>query len=95
MAPGTLPFVLYPNPSHGQPVSLVWPGLTTSIEIRVQIYTLAFRLVRAETVTLSPASPILTIDLVDNWNNPLANGLYYVVLNGPQGRQILKLLVLR
>jgi hypothetical protein len=93
--PITNPLVLYPNPTHGQPVSLEMPGLISSTTIKVEVFTLAFRKVQEKTETISPASPWIVVQPVDKANTTLSNGLYYVVLNTPSKRIVLKLLVLR
>jgi non-lysosomal glucosylceramidase len=87
--------VLYPNPSNGAPVSVGMPGLTTHTPIKLQVFTLAFRKVLEETMNASPASPMISFSPVDKADNPLSNGLYYVVVTTPSHRYLLKLLVLR
>jgi hypothetical protein len=87
--------VLYPNPTNGQPVTVVLPGLTSNAQIKVQVFTLAFRKVKEETTPVSPASPWIVFQPVDKANNVLSNGLYYVVVTTPAKRTLLKLLVLR
>lgn len=42
-----------------------------------------------------PVGVDLKVDLTDNWGTAIANGLYFVVVDTPQGRSIGKLLVLR
>jgi len=91
----TNPLVLYPNPTHGQPVTLEVAGITTNTSIKVQVFTLAFRKVQDETVGVSPSAPWVVIQPVDRGNNLLANGVYYVVVTTPAKRSVLKLLVLR
>jgi hypothetical protein len=62
----------------------------------VQIFTVAFRKVKEQVFPDRPAgTSTLSISLVDNWGYPLANGLYYVVVQTNQNRWVEKLLVLR
>lgn len=44
---------------------------------------------------LSSSGAVWDVDLTDNWGTPLANGLYYLVIERPEGRVIEKLLILR
>jgi hypothetical protein len=86
--------VIYPNPSNGSPINVLPPAFTGLSEIRIQIFTTAFRKVLDVVYPHEPYGPI-TLTLDDNWGKPLADGLYYVVIQTPGGRSILKLLVLR
>jgi hypothetical protein len=62
----------------------------------IKVYTLAFRKVKGESFqNLAPGISKLPLDLNDDWGNPLANGLYYVVVDTLENRTILKLMVLR
>jgi hypothetical protein len=91
--PGTTP-VIYPNPSNGGPVNVLPPAFKGLSEIRIQIFTTAFRKVLDVVYPQQLYGPI-TLTLDDSWGKPLANGLYYVVIQTSKGRAILKLLVLR
>ncbi len=63
--------------------------------VRVEIFTLAFRKVNEIDLTQVPAGTTsVSIPLTDKGGIPLANGLYYVVVQTPQGRFVAKLLVL-
>jgi hypothetical protein len=86
---------IYPNPGRGDKVYLQVP-LTTHEDVRVQIFTLAYRKILDHDFGVQSA-PLVTLDLPlqDQWGRTLANGLYYVAVFTAQGRQILKLLVLR
>jgi len=86
--------VIYPNPAPGgAPVTLVL-NLDAQSDVRVQIYTLAFRKVEDKTVPHVPAGlSNLPIPLVDRWGKTLANGLYYLVVTANGKRWVLKLLI--
>jgi len=79
------------------------PTVTISFDLRdnsswvkIEIFTTAFRKVKEVTLTDLPAGPQnISIPLTDNEGDPLANGLYYVVVANQQGRAIGKLLVLK
>lgn len=98
MTPSSTPLpnstpVLYPNPATGPAVSLKIPP-TTAPAVRVEIFTTAFRKVQDENIPVN-AGYWLSVNLMDEWGRPLANGLYYVVVNVNGQRLILKLLVER
>jgi hypothetical protein len=61
----------------------------------VQIFTTAFRLVQTETFQLVPPGEAITLTLTDKFGNPLADGLYYVVIEAQGKRWVTKLLILR
>lgn len=63
--------------------------------MRIEIFTLAFRKVQDRTFDSVPSSTPITQGLIDREGNPLANGLYYVIVTANAGRSIGKLLVLR
>jgi hypothetical protein len=56
---------------------------------------MSFRKVKAETFQQVSPGEVLALDLTDRWGNPLANGLYYVVIEAQGKKWIIKLLVLR
>lgn len=71
------------------------PPFTNGQDLKVQIFTPAFRKVH-EDDHLQPLPGVgLTLELKDKTGVPLANGLYYVVLDLDGHRSIAKLLILR
>jgi hypothetical protein len=69
--------------------------LDSTSTVRVQIYTLSFRKVFDQTYpNLAAGSQNLSIPLAGKDGNPLANGLYYVVVTVNGHRTVLKLLIL-
>jgi hypothetical protein len=86
--------IIYPNPSDGRPVNIL-PPLTKVSDVKVQIFTLAFRKANETTFPQVPPGVSVTITLTDYWNKPLANGLYYVVVITDEGRTVSKLLIVR
>ena len=88
--------IIYPNPAK-------WPGpvkLQISLpsyagQVEIELFTIAFRKVN-ELVLFNLHEGINTINipLTDREGTPLANGVYYVVVQTPNGRFISKLLVL-
>jgi hypothetical protein len=88
--------VIYPNPADGTvPVHLRPPAYLGISDVKVRIFTLAFRKVQEYTQPQVPAGTDVPISLIDKWGKPLASGLYYVVVQTSQGRTIGKLLILR
>ena len=63
--------------------------------MHVKIFTVVSRKVLDKDIPQVPVGVDTTLELKDNWGTPLANGLYYLVLDGPEGRTIGKLLILR
>ncbi|HVZ79371.1 MAG TPA: cellulase family glycosylhydrolase [bacterium] len=86
--------VLYPNPSNGGPVQVLPPPYTGTSDVRVQIFTTAFRKVREDAYSNLTYGPV-TLELRDAWGTPLASGLYYVAVQTKSGRSVGKLLILR
>lgn len=87
--------VLYPNPVTGPgPVRLTIP-LSGNVSVKISIYTLVFRKVREESLGGVIASSGIVLNLADQWGNPLANGLYYLVIEAEGNRWTEKLMVLR
>jgi hypothetical protein len=75
--------VIYPNPWTGGPVHLLVPG-TGVATVKVEVFTTAFRKVLVknfEAIPLGTPGSGPTIDMMDQWGNPLGNGLYYVVVS--------------
>jgi hypothetical protein len=72
--------VVYPNPGKGGPVNINIPGQMVTSDVRVEIFTTAFRKVQDTTFPKIPAGMDVSIDMTDRWGNLLANGLYYVVV---------------
>jgi hypothetical protein len=86
---------LYPNPVAGSFVNVLSPANLGTADLRIRIFTVAFRKVLDRPYPDLPLGISLVLRLEDNWGAPLSNGLYYVEVAGPKGRAIGKLLVLR
>jgi hypothetical protein len=64
--------------------------------VTIEVFTTAFRRVNEITLFNVPAGlNDIALPLTDREGAPLANGLYYVVVQTPQGRFVTKLLILR
>ena len=94
---GGVPFpIIYPNPvTGGGPVSLRLPDWPGTFTVKVEVVTTAFRLVNSYKVPNEAGGEDVGLPVTDKNGQPLANGIYYVAVTGPQGRQLAKLLVLR
>ncbi|HVZ79372.1 MAG TPA: glycosyl hydrolase family 8 [bacterium] len=87
--------LLYPNPVQtGEQVTLLSPG-SAGKDLRIEVFTLAFRKVEDIHLTLSVAGQSIPLLLTDPQGKVFANGLYYLVLSGGGRHWTLKLLVLR
>jgi hypothetical protein len=94
--PGITHPILYPNPSDGtQPVSIRIPGRNGTSDVKVQIFTVSFRLVQQEVFPQVPAGTDVPVTLTDKWGHPLASGLYYVTVTVDGKRTVCKLIILK
>jgi hypothetical protein len=65
-------------------------------QVKIEIFTLAFRRVNQITLLAVPAGiKDVILPLTDRDGTPLANGLYYGVVTTPQEIRLNKLLILR
>jgi hypothetical protein len=89
--------VIFPNPATGPgPATLQITLASPAGRVTVSVYTTAFRKVNGLTLENLPAGTNdILLPLVDRRGNLLANGLYYVVVETPQGRLTARLLILR
>lgn len=87
--------VIFPNPVQGSgPVSIAL-NMTKAGEVKVQIFTVAFRMVQEQTFPSEPVGSDVQLNLTDKGGTLLANGLYYVVVTSPSGKTVNKLLIIR
>ncbi len=89
--------VVAPNPVSGnsQTVTL-WVNNPTIGNLHVKLYTISFREISDQVFSHVAAGVTgLTIDLHDKRGNQLADGLYYIVVDGNIARGMTKLLILR
>jgi hypothetical protein len=86
---------IYPNPVTGPTVNILPPSYVGYSNVRVEIFTINFRKVQDTTFDSVPTGTAVVVSLTGRGGNPLANGLYYVVVTTNSGRAIGKLLVLR
>lgn len=69
--------------------------LVAAGDVKVKFFTPAFRKVLENPFSQVPAGTSeFPLDLKDRSGVPLANGIYFVVVEGPQVRKVLKLLLL-
>jgi GH18 family chitinase len=86
--------VVYPNPVTG-PTTGVQIPIQTATRVSLKIFTLAFREVRTIDEGIVPVGVSLSVDLSDKQGVPLANGLYYFVIEAGPSKWVSKVLVLR
>jgi hypothetical protein len=88
--------VVFPNPVTGPgPVKIHVPGLTVPSDVRVQVFTSAFRKIQEQEYSQVPVGMSVPLSLLDKWGAPLANGIYYVRVKTPAGWSTAKLLIIR
>ena len=94
---GTSTVVVFPNPATGPgPVTLRLTLSSPANEVTITVYTTSFRRVNVIKLPDLPADTSdIALPLTDRSGVPLANGLYYILAQTPQGRFLTKLLVLR
>ena len=94
MTPGTSP-VIYPNPISGPgPAHLAVP-LTGTANVQATLYTSSFRRINSFSWSNVTPGTVLDIPLTDQNGNPLANGVYYLLVQAQGKRWVIKLMVLR
>jgi len=76
-------------------VSIQLPSYPGTGKVTVQVFTTAFRTVNTVNFPSQADGSQVALPLSDRNGAPLANGLYYVLVQSPAGRSILKLLILR
>ncbi|HVM32406.1 MAG TPA: carbohydrate binding domain-containing protein [bacterium] len=87
--------VIFPNPVRGgTSVGIQLPPYPGTANVTLQVVTTAFRMVNRFT-TPEMGGSVVTLPLTDWRGTPLADGIYYVVVQSPAGRSILRLLILR
>jgi hypothetical protein len=87
--------VIYPNPAPGGTVHVLPPAYAGFSNVRVEIFTTAFRKLQDMTFFNIPSGQAVDITLADRFGSPLANGVYYIVVTTSRGRAIGKLMVIR
>jgi hypothetical protein len=86
---------IYPNPVSGPTVQVLPPPYTGAANVRVEIFTLAFRKAQDTTFDSVPSGTAVSVSLTGRDGKPLANGIYYVVVTVNGQRSTGKLLVIR
>lgn len=87
--------MLYPNPVAGSGVKVLPPAYAGTADVRIEVLTVTFRKVLDQTFPDVPAGTAVTVPLDDSWGHPLADGLYYVVVEVNGKKTIAELLILR
>jgi hypothetical protein len=86
---------IFPNPAHGATVEILPAAYTGVSNVRVEVYTVAFRKVQDTTYSSVSSGMPVELNLVNKWGDPLANGIYYLVVTTKGGKSTGKLLILR
>jgi len=85
--------VIYPNPVTSSSTTIQFP-VSNAMNVKIQIFTTALREVQTIKVTQVVGNS-LSVPLIDKGGHPLADGLYYFVIQINGNRWIDKVLVLR
>jgi len=85
--------VVYPNPVTSSTANLQLP-VSNAVNVKIQIFTLAFREVQTVTVA-QVAGSSMSISMIDKSGIPLADGLYYFVIQVNGQKWVNKILLLR
>ncbi len=88
---------VFPNPATGSQVHIEVPAYTGTLDVTVQVFTIAFRLVKEETFSQVLGGTDLPLTLIDKQGAFLADGVYYIKVSTPatHDSSIVKLLVLK
>jgi hypothetical protein len=86
---------IFPNPVQGTTVNIFPAFYLGQSDIRVEIFTIAFRKVKDETFRSVPASTAVAVSLTDAFGRPMSNGLYYVIVTARSGKATGIMLILR
>jgi len=92
--PGATPVVIV-NPVLSGTAQVLPQAYGGSSDITVSIYTSAFKLVAVKGFPAIPAGQALGVDLVDDWGEPLADGLYYLAVATKKDRKTVTMILLR
>jgi len=92
---GVTEVVLYPNPAMGETVWIQLPEDAGRGEVRVQLFTVAYRKVQETIFPEVPRGRAVEARLIDSTGRPLANGFYHVVIMAGSWRTHARLMVLR
>lgn len=87
--------VIFPNPATGPTVSILPAAYSGISNVRIEIYTIAFRKVLDTTLPSVLSGTVVNLSLKDRGGNNLADGIYYVAVTTSKGRSMGKLLVLK
>jgi len=86
----------YPNPVTGTTVTIHFVLENPASWVKLKVYTLGFRKALEVDLQHVPIGPNdIPLNLTDRFGKPLANGLYYLMVETPQARTKGKLLILR
>jgi len=86
----------YPNPCRpGDSLHLHFAPCDWGGNVHLRLYTVAFRKILDLWITADPSGADASLVVKSSWGTFLANGLYYMALDRPEGRSVEKLLILR
>jgi hypothetical protein len=87
--------VVFPNPVPGGQVQILPQTFTGLSAVKVKVYTLSYKLVLKKDFPPMASGYPVTLELLDDWGEPLAAGFYHVVVIVGNKKSMTQLLVTR
>jgi len=94
MTAGTHP-VVFPNPVSTGTVALLPQSYAGSQDVIVCIYTAGYKLAGTKRFALVPSGQLVNVELVDDWGQTLADGVYYLTVTIGRDRKTTTLVLAR
>jgi hypothetical protein len=86
---------VFPNPVSTGTVRLLPQAYTGTQNVTVQIFTAMFKPVAKKSFPNIPAGETVSVDLVDDWGQPLGNDVYYVIVTVGNNKKTTTLVIAR
>jgi len=86
---------VFPNPVTTGTVTVLPQAYGGSSDVTVYLYTSAFKLVATKRFPMVPAGRTVSLELVDDWGQDLADGVYYVAVVTKRNRKTATLVLAR
>jgi len=87
--------IVFPNPITTGTMKVLPQAYTGSRTVTVQIFTAMFKPVAKKTFTNVQAGETVSVDLVDDWGQPLGSGLFYLSVTVDGTQRTTKLVITR
>jgi hypothetical protein len=94
MSAGSTP-VVFPNPVASGTVAVLPQAHNGAQDVTVCIYTAGYKLVATKRFPMVPTGQLVHVDLVDDWGQELADGVYYLAVTVGRDRKTTTLVIAR